>query len=188
MGSKQVLGTKTFGKKMNMKSRIKMLLWLAVTLLAACTFLAVLVVTQYLISIPGAGTDLAGKLSKTQEKTIDLTIDLTKTLITWGFAVIGAFIYFLKRKLETAVKFTVAENVPFIIGVASAASSLFFGYVVIESITNSLSHNVFQLRDPSISIPGIIQFFMLIVAIMSLVAQLVLEENRCCTSVEKENQ
>jgi len=124
-----------------------------------------IICAEHLIGLPEAGVALKGQLNSVQSKMIDLIKDMTKTLVDWAFALIGGYAYFYKKHLENISKRNFSILL-FIVGVSSCVISLYNGYLVVEGIAMSLSHDILNIRDQSIAYPGLLQFVFLAVAVV----------------------
>ena len=132
------------------------------------TFLLVSMVAVTLIAfdlwlgLPRTGPALEGELSEVQKQVLKTLIDSTKLLISWSLALIGALGFLVKTKISKEVDIPDYSKIAIVIGLSLAILSLYFGYLVVSGVLNSLSHDLLDIRDPSIALPATLQFLTLI--------------------------
>ncbi len=107
---------------------------------------------------PDPSALLAGSLPTVKQKAIDIVVDLTKLLMTWSVAVIGAMAYFLKSALEGKILLRRRGLLTAELVILCSVFSLFFGHLVFNAILNMLALDIFSVQDTALVTWGIAQY------------------------------
>jgi hypothetical protein len=114
---------------------------------------------------PDSAPPLAGNLGTVKQKAVDVILDLTKLLMTWSLAVIGAMAYFLKSALEGDTVLSRWRLVTAELVILCSVFSLFFGHLVFNSVINMLALEIFRAQDSALVTYGIAQYSTFLAAI-----------------------
>jgi len=91
-----------------------------------------------------------GKLSETQQKAIEIELDLCKTFIGWAIGVIGALAVLFKLNIEEKLKYSRADVIYASFIVVLGVVSIFFGHLGMDLSERALSSDLYPLTDPAV--------------------------------------
>ena len=110
-----------------------------------------MIVFELYVSEVGTGIYLEeGKLSDAQKESINISLDLLKTLMTWVIAVIGATAFFLKLNVEQSLSIRRTDLIISFIIILLSIISLYLGHLAVDKIAKSLSLYQFPIDDDKI--------------------------------------
>lgn len=141
----------------------------AVTIVSLVGFLIFLEILAA-IMIPSGGAALDGKLSEADEKTIDILIDLTKLLMTYGYAILGAIAFLLQREDSSPLLKSSPHFAEALVTASAAIGSIFWGHIVFSGIITMMSHDFLDLHAPILVWAVRLQYFCLVLALIFLVS------------------
>jgi hypothetical protein len=125
-------------------------------------YLAV-VVAVAIVSLSMGGAEAPSVLPNAEvtdaaDKALDVTLELTKQVVTLATALIGACLWLLTRPLGAARE--LLERLIFTIAALLAfAASLYFGFQVFDGSLTYLSWNVFDPRADMVWLPQTLQYY-----------------------------
>ena len=118
-----------------------------ITFLILLAIGAFFIIFELLAPPPPADVLLDGNLTKVQEKTLDISIDLSRLFMSWSIALIGAIGYFLKLHGQGSARLTRSQLLSIEVVIFLLIISLYFGHLSITSLIESLSFDVLSLSD-----------------------------------------
>jgi hypothetical protein len=131
---------------------------------------------------PLGGVALDGKLTKVQEKAVDLLVDLAKLFITFAYGLLGAISYFITKSDEGSF-YRSTRKIAMLVGSAAAAiASIYWGHIIITSIITMLSNDFLTLDSESIVWAVRLQYFCVVVGLMLLVGYVLSHSERIANS------
>jgi hypothetical protein len=137
------------------------------TTLVGCVMIMVLsfLAADYSLRLPRAGQNLMGHLTEVQKTMISTLIDLVKLLMTWALAIIGGMAFLIKQRTDPHTRVPKVITWSCIAAFLGSIVSVFSGHLVISAVIQMLSHNVFSLHDPIITVPAISQSVSLLIGL-----------------------
>lgn len=126
--------------------------------LLVCVVVTLFLLLEARSPAPDPAPPLAGNLGTVKAKAIDVILDLTKLLMTWSLAVIGAMAYFLKSAFAGDLVLSRWRLVTAELVILSSVFSLFFGHLVFNSVINMLALEIFRAQDSALVAYGIAQY------------------------------
>jgi len=116
-------------------------------LLLAALLAAAAYVVESTIPEPRASKALGGNLTDVKAKQIELVVDLTTLFINWGFAVIGANVFFLVSAVESKVRLRKLDLAFIELAIGCTLLSLLFGHLVITNTVKLLELDQFSAAN-----------------------------------------
>jgi hypothetical protein len=108
---------------------------------------AFFIVIELISPPPPADVLLDGNLSKVQEKTLDISIELSRLFMSWSIALIGAIGYFLRLHDQNSAKLSNFQLLSIEAVILLLIVSIYFGHLSITSLIESLSFDVLSFSD-----------------------------------------
>ena len=119
-------------------------------------------------SLPDIATVLDGKLSKPQEKSMDILTKMASNLATFPMAVLGALSFYIKKSSDENGSFSSSQLVLILLSAGLALISIYFGQLTSSFIVEMLSNDILNLLDASIVWSVRLQSITLIAAVVCL--------------------
>ncbi|MEW5926902.1 MAG: hypothetical protein AB1941_05430 [Gemmatimonadota bacterium] len=135
-------------------------------LLLAALLAGAALVVEATIPAPGIAVALNGGLSAVQSKQIELVVDLTTLFINWGFAVIGANVFFLVSTVESKIRLRKMDLVIIELAIGCTLLSLLFGHLVITNTVKLLELDQFSAADTLVNRYVELQYWALVVGLV----------------------
>jgi hypothetical protein len=115
---------------------------------------------------PGTGPLLEhGALNEAQKKALDIALDLTKSFMTWAFAIIGGASFFLKLGVDESIVLRRRDVMIVSAVLLLCVASLYFGQLAMDLTVSLLSVSQFPLNDPRVRIAIRSQYIMVLAAV-----------------------
>jgi hypothetical protein len=128
-------------------------------------FAAALIIIELQFRPPTAAVDLAGKLSKTQAKAIDVLLSLISLFVTFALSVLGGIAFFL----SSALKKEMSLRRPALVLLAAAGLlsilSVFFGHLVFTAMIDMLANDILVFQATFLLWPMRLQYISLLLAL-----------------------
>ena len=158
---------------MNRTRKPNAIVALAVTSVAGLAVVFALIAIESSFRPPVAGTDLAGVLNQTQEKAIDLMLNLVSLFVTFAISILGGSAFFVASSLKKELPLRKWSRVLLATSGVLGVMSIFFGHLVYSALVTMLANDFLDLHASFLVWPMRLQYVCLLLELSAFVAVVV---------------
>jgi hypothetical protein len=116
---------------------------------------------------PRVAIPLDGALTQTQEKAVDILLELTALLVTLALGILGALSFFIRERAPVAGWHAYSVALIVVCGLA-ALLSIYFGHLVFSLLVEMLTHDMLQIMTPSLVWSVRLQYLCILLSAVAL--------------------
>jgi hypothetical protein len=144
-------------------------MWLRFGTFVALLGVVALVILSDLVVFepPEVAIPLDGALTQTQEKAVDILLELMALLVTLALGIIGALSFFIRERAPVVGWQPYSIALIVVCGL-SAMLSIYFGHLVFSLLVEMLTFDILQIMTPSLVWSVRLQYLCILLSVVAL--------------------